>query len=108
VAGIAGLVRWSVNAGTAEVAALGPAVVDSADRADPVALGIVTEAVELLARLALAAGGDRLPVALAGGLLALGRPLRDRVVEELAGRHHVTVMTAAVDPCRGAPVLAGS
>lgn len=107
VAGIAGLVRWSVNATTAEVAALGPAVVASADRGDPVAMGIVQEGVDLLARLALAAGGATLPVALSGGLLAPGRALRERVVRELTERHNVKVNPVAVDPCRGAPVLAG-
>lgn len=108
VAGIAGLVRWSVLASTAEVASLGPAVVESADRGDPVAIGIVQEAVELLSRLALAAGGAKLPVALSGGLLAPGRALRDRVARELAERHKVTVNLGAVDPCRGAPILAGT
>lgn len=108
VAGIAGLVRWSVVAGTADVAALGPAVVESADRGDSVALAIVQEGVELLARLALAAGGARFPVALSGGLLAPGRALRDRVARELVERHRFEVRLTAVDPCRGAPVLAGA
>lgn len=108
VAGIAGLVRWSVDATTAEVAALGPAVVESADRGDQVALGIVRDAVDLLARLALAAGGGQVPVALSGGLLAPGRALRERVARELSERHKVSVNRAAVDPCRGAPILAGA
>jgi N-acetylglucosamine kinase-like BadF-type ATPase len=107
VSGIAGLVQWSVAATPSQVAALGPAVIQAADRGDPVAAGIVAEAVALLARLALAAGDGRLPVALSGGLLGPGRPLRDRVIRELESRHHVTVVRGAVDPCRGAPALAG-
>ncbi len=107
VAGIAGLVRWSVLASIAEIAALGPAVVDTADRGDAVASDVVDEAVDLLARLALAAGGGHLPVALSGGLLAPGRALRDRVAHALAERHKVEVSLQAVDPCRGAPILAG-
>lgn len=106
VAGIAGLVRWSTSASTAEVAALGPAVIESAGRGDQVATAILQQAVELLARLAVAAGGRTMPVALSGGLLAPGRPLRERVARELETSHGVTVHRRAVDPCAGAPVLA--
>jgi glucosamine kinase len=106
VAGIAGLVRWSTTATVAQVAALGPIVVETAKLGDPVADGIVDEAIRLLGRLALAAGAGPLPVALSGGLLAPGRPLRDRLIRELVAEHGVTVLQSAVDPCRGGAVIA--
>ncbi len=106
VAGIAGLVRWSTTATVAQVAALGPTVVETANGGDPVATEIVDQAVRLLGRLASAAGAGPLPVALSGGLLAPGRPLRDRLIRELVTEHGVTVLEAAVDPCRGGPVIA--
>jgi N-acetylglucosamine kinase-like BadF-type ATPase len=106
-AGIGALVRWSTTATVAELAALGPAVVAAADHGDRVAGEVVTEAVDSLCRLAVAAGAGRLPVVLAGGLLAAGRPLHARVHDALVTRHHVEVRPGGADPCRGAPVLAG-
>ncbi|HRP08856.1 MAG TPA: BadF/BadG/BcrA/BcrD ATPase family protein, partial [Gemmatimonadales bacterium] len=70
VNGIAGLVRWSTGASVAEVARLGPVTVTTADQGDAVAGSIVSQAVDLLGRLAAAAGAGPLPVALSGGLLA--------------------------------------
>lgn len=106
VKGIAGLVRWSTAATTAEVAALGPVVVSTADHGDPVAQEIVGHGVELLGKLAAAAGAGPLPVALSGGLIAPGRPLRERVIRQLVERQRVSVLESPVDPCRGGPVLA--
>jgi glucosamine kinase len=106
VAGIAGLVQWSTTATAAQVAALGPAVLDCATAGDQVAMHLRDAAVEALAQLAMAAGGGQLPVAMSGGLLAPGRPLRDRVAAALEKTHRATVIHRAVDPCRGAPVLA--
>ena len=106
VAGIAALVRWSTTATPAEVGALGPAVIACADGGDRIAISLRDAAVEALAGLAMAAGGGLLPIAMSGGLLAPGRPLRDRVAAALETRHRATVVQRAIDPCRGAPVLA--
>jgi glucosamine kinase len=106
VQGIAGLVRWSTAASVADVASLGPVVVETADRGDPVAQEIVQQGVTLLGRLAHAVGAGTLPVALSGGLLAPGRSLRERVARELADRYSAEVHLAPVDPCRGGPALA--
>ena len=106
VAGIAALVRWSTTAMPAEVAALGPAVIECANDGDKIAAALRDTAVEALAELAMAAGGGLLPIAMSGGLLAPGRPLRERVASVLVSRHHATVIQRAIDPCRGAPVLA--
>jgi glucosamine kinase len=105
--GIAALVRWSTTATPAAVAALGPHVVECAEHGDPVALDLVNASIAWLSRLAIAAGGRHLPVALAGGLLSPGRPLRPLLVQLLIS-DGVKVETAAIDPCRGAPVLVGT
>jgi N-acetylglucosamine kinase-like BadF-type ATPase len=88
------------------VASLGPVVVSTADQSDTVALGIVDQAVDLLGRLATAAGAGPLPVALSGGLIAPDRPLRERLIHHLVDRRRVSVLEAPVDPCQGGPVLA--
>ncbi len=105
-AGIGALVRWSTTATPAEVAALGPAVLQCAENGDRVAAALRDAAVDALAGLAMAAGGGLLPIAMSGGLLAPGRPLRNRVAATLESRHHATVIERAIDPCRGAPILA--
>ncbi len=105
VAGIGGLVRWSTTATTAEVAALAPAVLASASAGDAVAAEIATRGVDWLVRLAVAAGAETLPVALSGGLLAPGQPLRGRVGDALIARG-IRFRDTSIDPCRGAPILA--
>lgn len=107
VPGLAALVRWSTTASPAEVAALGPVVVHCADQGDAVAAEMVNHAVEWLARIAVAAGGTDTPVAMSGGLLSPGRPLRSRLLHALTERG-VKVETMPVDPCRGAVVLASA
>jgi N-acetylglucosamine kinase-like BadF-type ATPase len=104
--GIAGLVRWSTVATTAQVAALGPVVVSTADQGDAVATEIVDQGVALLGKLASAAGAGPVPVALSGGLISAGRPLRERLMRQLVERQRVSVLEAPVDPCTGGPVLA--
>ena len=106
VPGIAGLVRWSVKATVAEVAALAPAVLACADTGDPVAAALRDAAVDHLAELALAAGARQAPVALSGGLLSGHRSFREQLIGVLEQGPGVEVLRRAVDPCRGAPILA--
>lgn len=106
VPGVAGLVRWSTTATPADVARLGPHVVSCADHGDAVAGEIVREAVTWLVRLVEAAGGAALPIALSGGLLAPGRPLRARMEAALAAHGTGPIRPAPIDPCRGALTLA--
>lgn len=108
VAGMAGLVRWSVKATTAQVAALGPAVLASADSGDAVAAELRDRAARELVRLAVTAGAGKQPVAFAGGLLMGNRGLRERVATLLEHEHGATVVRRPVDPCRGALFLAAS
>ncbi len=105
VAGIGALVRWSTTASVADVASLAPAVIETADAGDEVAVSIIHQSVERLVALAASAGAGSLPVALSGGLLAPGRPLRQRVEAQIAARLRVAVSGGVIDPCRGAPVL---
>ncbi len=105
VPGIGALVRWSTTATPAAVAALGPAVVDCAHHGDAVAIALRDAAVNALVSLATGAGAGTLPVALSGGLLAPDRPLRAAVTSALSAKG-VAVVKKAVDPCRGAVVLA--
>lgn len=106
VAGIAALVRWSTTASVAEVASLAPAVLEAAHHRDEVALSIIHHGVEQLVALAAAAGAGPLPLALSGGLLAPGRPLRPYVERSVGTRLGVAVSGGDIDPCAGAPVLA--
>ncbi|MDX2207408.1 MAG: BadF/BadG/BcrA/BcrD ATPase family protein [Gemmatimonadales bacterium] len=105
VAGIGGLIRWSTTATTAEVAALAPIVVATADHGDAVAIEIVDEAVGWLVRLAVAAGAKQLPVALSGGLLAPDSTVRRRLRDDLR-TEGISVVDRPIDPCEGAPYLA--
>lgn len=107
VNGIAGLIRWSVKATPAEVASLAPAVLHTADSGDHIAVELRESAVNWLVKIAVAAGAGPLPVALSGGLLAPDRGLREHVAEALEIRHSAAVSRKAIDPCRGAVVLAG-
>lgn len=103
------LLRWATRARKADVAALAPEVVRLHEGGDPVARGLVADAVEALVAhvQALAGGGengqtrDGVPVALAGGLLESSGPLRSAVGEALNARGF-RLRTAEVDGVRGA------
>jgi len=107
------LIAWAACASKREIAALAPAVAAAAENGDAVARRIVEEAAgELVAHVA--ALHDRLGpwktapgLALSGGLIAPGGPLRAAVVEAL--RVHGPACTLAegkVDAARGAASLA--
>lgn len=82
------LIDWIARAERREVAALAPAVLDAAEAGDPVARRLASEAVASLSAAALAArrrtgSGSPSRVALSGGLLAAGGPLRRPVEDRL-------------------------
>ena len=89
-------------------------MVEIASEGDPVALWLRDEAVAHLKRM-LEAAVDRLgdhrdavtTVALVGGLVKPGRPLRDRV-EEVVGELGLQVHEGEIVPERGATELARS
>lgn len=105
-----GLVRWSVSAGPAEVAALAPVVLAEADRGDQVADAILEEAGAALTSLAAALAGrfpegDTVPLALAGGLVEQ-QSFRRKLETRLAGLPRVAVRAGALDPVQGALAIA--
>lgn len=83
------VVGAATTAPPAELARLAPEVIRAARRGDPEADAVVDEAVEALVahagaiRRRLGPWSDDPPVALAGGLVSPGRPLRDRLVAAL-------------------------
>jgi N-acetylglucosamine kinase-like BadF-type ATPase len=106
-----GLVRWSSSAEPGEIAALAPLVLAEAQAGDPVAAAIVDTAAEELAAHVRALtghfpGAGRIPVALAGGNLEPGRPLRDPVLTRLAAVSRISVLEGPLDAAMGAIALA--
>lgn len=105
------LVPWSASATKGQVAALAPLVIRARSRDDGVAVGMVERGVDELRRyLEVVAGhwapwGGVFPLAMVGGLVEEGGPLRDLAVEavaEVGGRFR----KEPVDPARGAALLA--
>ena len=116
----AGFLSWTEEAGKGMVAALAPLVVRMAQEGDEVARGLVEGAVAALVahvealmpdpdpgRAGQGSGATRHrpPVALAGGLLSTGGPLRDAILAILATRGF-PVREGPVDAARGAVDLA--
>ena len=108
--GAAALIQWAAAATPATLASLAPVVMTVADAGDLRANAIVSMAVEelalhvrALARQLFTDERASVPVALSGGLLGKGRPLRKRLEHRLKtavpGAH---VSTGDVDPARGA------
>lgn len=105
------LVGWTAAAGKFEIAALAPLVISLAESGDGAAAAIVETAIAsltsqvtaLLSRLA----PWRVPpgLALAGGLIAPGGPLHQRIVAALADQS-CRVLDSAVEAARGAGLLA--
>ena len=105
------LVRWSTSAEPGEVAALAPAVLETARRGDAAAKGIAESATEdLVAHVAALVskfpGKSAIPVALAGGNLDPDRALRSLVLARLAKIARVAPREATLDPALGALALA--
>jgi len=104
------VVRWSVTAAPNEVAALVPGVAVAAARGDAMAIAILDRATEELGTLVRAltpAGSADAEVALSGGLLTPGRPLRERVAAHLGAISGIRLREGPLDPVGGALVLAG-
>jgi N-acetylglucosamine kinase-like BadF-type ATPase len=109
------LIGWMYGGGQdrASVAALAPLVLETAEAGDGTALALVEQGVEQLALAAAAVvralvlAAERLPLALAGGLLVAGAGYRERFVKALAGKGIVPDPVTLVDePARGAVRLA--
>ncbi len=110
VASVEDLIFWARAARTQRVAAMA-AVVCRAAREDPVAALLVQAAAGELAQHVHALRGrisdPSVPVALTGGLLSKGSPVRDALVARLAtAAPPVQLVDREVDPARGALALA--
>ena len=111
---VAALITWAASASPADMAALAPAVLSAAEVGDLRANTIVTIAVEELAlhirALARALFVDEraaIPVALHGGLLGKGRPMRKRLEHRLKSLVPGAMLRhQAVDAARGAVQMA--
>lgn len=106
------LVRWAESAGKKGVAGLAPIAIEEARR-DPMARAIEIRAVSDLTlhvtalAIRLEPWSAGVPVALAGGLLASGRPLRNPVRQRISALHPgVVFLDRDVDGARGAALLA--
>jgi N-acetylglucosamine kinase-like BadF-type ATPase len=105
------LVRWTNAAEPREIAALAPAVFAAAARGDAVAQGLVEAAADDLAALvapliAAFSGKAAIPIALSGGHLAPGRPLRAPVEARLKRERRLEMLEAPLDPAEGALAMA--
>ncbi|MFQ5536804.1 MAG: N-acetylglucosamine kinase [Gemmatimonadota bacterium] len=105
------LVTWAHASPREVIGALAPRVVEAAAAGDDAARSIVAAAVRDLTDLvtavlrALGAPSGRIRVALAGGLLRPGRPLRTPV-EEALRRLRFQIRSVEPDPALGAALLA--
>jgi glucosamine kinase len=108
-----GLVRWAASASKGDIAALAPIVFDAAHHGALSAQDAIDDAAAELA-MHVAALYDRLgpwdqppAVALAGGLIEPGRPLREPVLREIeALTIPVAIVEERIDAARGAASLA--
>jgi len=107
------LVRWAAAAGPAEVASLAPHVLHAAERGDAVSQGIADYAARELSTLVLRLAeefptGERVGVALMGGMLAEERSLRSAVLEKLESEPTLRPLATVVDATLGALALAAT
>jgi len=105
------LVRWAATASPAEVAALAPHVLAVAAEGDQLAQGITDYAARELSQLAICLLPKMkltppIPVAVTGGLLAQGQPLRKTLLAKLAEESAFQTTDAPVDAVEGALRLA--
>jgi len=105
------LVTWSVQASRSDLAALAREVSSLAAAGQPEACALVEGAaaalLKLVRGLAARLGEETIPVALAGGLLAPGTPLRAALARRLVDEPGTELHEGSLDPVLGALALAG-
>ena len=107
------LVRWAAGASPAEIAALAPHVLEVAATGDRLAQGIADYAARELTQLAICLlpvmeVDPPVGVALTGGLLSPGTPLRRSVLERLAEEPGLATVDTPVDAVSGALRIAAT
>jgi len=105
--GMDDLITWAVNATASEISGLAATVLKVAEEGDRVAQGIVDYAARELCLMVETLlprfpGADPVRVALAGGLLSPGHPLRMRVEQRLAEEPRFDLIAEAIEPALGA------
>jgi N-acetylglucosamine kinase-like BadF-type ATPase len=105
------LIRWAQSADRAAVVQLAATVGAVAQRGDPVASALVERSAQDLADHVTAllshfTTPGPVTVALGGGVLAAGSPVRERLAAKLRAMNRVTLNPDPVDPVRGAVTLA--
>jgi N-acetylglucosamine kinase-like BadF-type ATPase len=105
------LIGWAARATKAEIASLAPLALRAAERADRAALdvrdGAVAELVLLATTAARRAGLAQPRIALAGGLIEAGAPLRAAVAAALrVALSGVTLVERTIDGAHGAMLIA--
>lgn len=107
------LVRWAAAASKADIAALAPVVFEAAEQGSATArMILMTAAHELAAHVAalherLQPWPEAPTVALTGGLIAPGRPLRDDVIREIRELDlSLPIFNRRIDAAAGAAALA--
>jgi N-acetylglucosamine kinase-like BadF-type ATPase len=106
------LVRWGAAAARSDIATLAPAVITAA-ATDPTAAGIIEDATRDLAEhvaalhARLGPWSAAVPLALTGGLIAPGRPLRPFLEAALVDWHlDLALLDREVDAANGAATIA--
>lgn len=107
------LVRWAATAAPGAVASLALPVLEAAKANDSVAESLVEVSARDLVRLAesmLAHFEGEVPVAIAlhGGMLRAGMPLRDRVAAAIQAHDRFAMVDHPVEPAQGALTLAAA
>jgi glucosamine kinase len=110
--GPSALPAWVEESSPADIAALAPAVIAAAGEGDAEAGRLVSGAAEDLAALVTSlvphlGGPEAIPVALGGGLLDAGGPVRKQVIHRLVGQPQtIVVSNHKIDPVAGAVAMA--
>ncbi len=106
-----GLIRWAGSATPEEIASLAPVVIRACEAGDPNARALLEDAAaelsDLVRAVAARVTGGATQIALAGGLLRAGSPIRTMVVERI-GRDvpRATILDVTVNPALGALAMA--
>ena len=106
-------VAWSASATKAQIASLAPPVLDCAERGDPAAVavrdGAVTAIIQMVTTAAIRSELESPIIALAGGLLAPGGPLRGFVAAAIQRQlPRARIIDRPVDAALGAARIARS
>jgi len=107
------LIRWAATAAPGAVASLALPVLEAAKAGDPIAQNLVDGGARDLARLAESMlahfeGGAPVAIAMHGGMLRTGMPLRNAVAAAIQANDRFALVERPVEPAQGALALAAT